>query len=159
MVRILRLFSYSDCVREGLLRPIPPSKEKAESSIGAARKWLDEAEKDIKASAFNSCVMSSYLTIFHSARALLFLDGFREKSHYCIGRYLDEKYAQKGLLESIWVDLFDHYRGIRHDDQYSTSFFATKEEAEQSIAKAKEFLERISKLLTNLINKKEINVR
>lgn len=156
---ILRLYSYSDCIRENLLRPIPPSKEKAKSSIDAARKWLNEAEKDLKASAFNSCVMSSYLTIFHSARAILFLNGIREKSHYCIGRYLDEKYAKKGLLESKWVDLFDHYREIRHDDQYSTSFFATKEEAEQSVSKAKEFLERINKLLTNLINNKTNNIR
>jgi len=91
--------------------------------------------------------MASYLALFHSARAILFYDGFREKSHFCVARYLEEKYVKKGLLEIVWVELLDHYRELRHDDQYSTSFFATEEESKKALEKAKEFIERMEKLL------------
>jgi uncharacterized protein (UPF0332 family) len=147
MVINLKNYDFHDCIKEGLLRKIPPSKEKAEESINTAEKWLEEAEKGMENEAFNSSVMASYLAMFHSARAILFFDGFREKSHYCVARYLEEKYARKKLLENKWIELLDHYRDLRHDDQYSTTFFATKEEAENGIKKTEEFVERMKKLL------------
>lgn len=85
--------------------------------------------------------------MFHSARSLLFLDGYREKSHYCIARYLEEKYVRSGMLESKWVELLDHYRDLRHDDQYSTTFFATIDEAESALKTAKDFFDRMKILL------------
>ena len=147
---VLRRFEFADCMREGLLRNIPPSNEKAEGSIRAANKWLDEAEKNLKNETFNSSVLSSYLVMFHASRAILFRDGFREKSHYCIARYLEDKYVKKKLLESRWMELLDHYRELRHNNQYDVSFFATKEEAESALKTAKEFVERMSTLLSTI---------
>ena len=148
----LKQFDFKDCIKENLLRNIPPSKEKAEGSIKASKKWFEEGEKDFKVDAFNSSIMSSYIAMFHSARAILFFDGFREKSHYCVARYLEEKYVKKKLLESKWVVVLDHYRELRHHDQYSISFFATKEEAESAIKTAKEFVERMGRLLNSKKN-------
>lgn len=146
----MKQYDFYDCIRENLLRKIPPSKEKAEGSIKTARKWFEEAGKNLKGGAFNSSVMSSYLAMFHSARAILFFDGFREKSHYCVARYLEEKYVKKKLLENKWIELFDHYRELRHNDQYSISFFATKEEADSAFKTAEEFVKRMNKLLYSL---------
>ena len=151
-MRILNNYSYSDCIKEGKLRKIPASKGKADESIKAAERWLDEAEKNHNNKAFNSSVMSSYLAMFHSSRSILYFDGYREKSHYCVARYLEENYAKKGLLENRWIEIMDYARDLRHDDQYSTSFFATKEESENALKTAKSFLERMKKLLS-AINK------
>ena len=143
----LKQFDFDDCIREGLLRKIPPSKEKAEGSIKAAGRWLEEAETNLKNGTLNSAALSAYLAMFHSARAILFFDGFREKSHYCIARYLEENYAKKNLLENKWVELLDHNRELRHTSQYDISFFTSKEEAESMIKTAKDFVERIKTLL------------
>lgn len=143
----LKTFGFEDCVKEGLLRKIPASKEKARNSIKTARNWLKEAENNLKANAFNSSVLSSYLAMFHSARAILFIDGFREKSHYCVARYLEEKYAKKNLLERKWIELLDHYRELRHSNQYGLTFFVIKIEAEKGFHAAKEFVERMNELL------------
>src|SRR3989338_4172115 len=113
MVEKLNRYDFHDCIREKLLRKIPPSEEKEEGSIKTARKWLLEAKKNLKGEAFNSALMSTYLAIFHSARAILFFDGFREKSHYCVARYLEERYVKRNLLEDKWVELFDYYRELR----------------------------------------------
>ncbi|MBU2638495.1 MAG: HEPN domain-containing protein, partial [Nanoarchaeota archaeon] len=150
MVIKLKMLDSSGCIREGLLRKIPPSSQDAEASIKRAQKWLVEAEKGISAKAFDSALMASYVAMFHSARAILFFDGFREKSHYCVARYIEDNYAKKGFLESKWVSMLDHYRDMRHDDQYSLSFLTTQEEAETSLETAKKFVEQMGALLQKL---------
>lgn len=148
------VFNYNDCVNGGLLRKVPPSKDKALKSIEKAEKWLAEAESTFKSSAFNSSVLDSYMVMFHAARAILFHDGWREKSHACVARYLEEKYVKTGKLETKWVELLDLHREIRHDDQYDLSFFSTKEDAEKALQSAGEFLERMKRLLNNILRQK-----
>lgn len=140
-------FSYDDCMQRGLLRKIPSSKDKATRSLNKAKKWLTEAQHAVTGGAFNSSVLASYMAMFHAARAVLFRDGIREKSHACVGRYLEERYAKKGMLEKEWIQLFDHHRQIRHDDQYDLSFFSTKEDAEQAAKSSRRFLKRMEALL------------
>jgi len=65
---------------------------------------MEEARKNKDASAYDSCISSSYMVMFHSSRAILFRDGVREKSHFCIARYLD-KYVENDLLEEKWVKM------------------------------------------------------
>lgn len=139
-------FDYNACVQEGLLRKIPPSKDKAVRSLEKSKRWLEQSEKAISASAFDSSIISSYLAMFHSTRAILFLDGYREKSHACIARYLEEKYVKKNLLETTWIELLDHYRELRHGDQYDLAFSATEEEAKKALESAFKFVERLEKL-------------
>ena len=78
------LKSIDDCFERGLLRRVEPSRTKSEQSLLSARDWLSEAEKNLEAGAFRSAVSSAYLAVFHSARAILFRDGVREKSHYWV---------------------------------------------------------------------------
>ena len=139
------LYNIDRLLDEGLLRKIPASREKAGESLRTAESWIKEAENNFHSKAFRSCIISSYLAMFHSARGMLFGDGFREKSHFAVARYLEERYVKKNLLEGEWVELLDHYRETRHDDQYSTSFFATQDDAEKALHSAIEFVKRIKK--------------
>lgn len=144
-------FTYKDCLAEGLLRRIPPSQDKAMQSIRKAAKWIEEADSTFKANAFNSSVLDSYMAMFHAARAILFFDGFREKSHACVARYIDEKYVKTGKLEKKWVELLDHHREVRHNDQYDLSFSATQDEAKKAFETAEGFLRRMRDLLDSLM--------
>jgi len=40
-------FDYKVCLKQGLLRKVPKSKQKAQNSIFAANKWLDEAKNNL----------------------------------------------------------------------------------------------------------------
>ena len=146
-------FNYNDCMKQGLLRKIPPSKDKATQSLKKAREWLKEAENSLKGEAFSSSILASYMVMFHAARTILFLDGFREKSHACVARYLEEKYVKTGKLDKKWVELLDHSREIRHDDQYDLSFFSTKKDAENALKSANDFLVEIERLFRTILNK------
>ncbi len=67
---------FKHCVEKGLLRRIPASEDNAVRSIKKAESWLKESKKTLQSEAYDSSVMSSYLVMFHSARAILFFDGY-----------------------------------------------------------------------------------
>jgi uncharacterized protein (UPF0332 family) len=129
------------------MRKIPASDGKALKSIAKANKWLGEARKNLEHDLVDSCLVSSYSAMFHAARALLFRDGFREKSHYCVARYLEEKYVRKGKLSKRVVDLLDRFRNLRHTDLYRLDFFVTKEEAKEAIKSAEIVVKEITQLI------------
>ena len=141
-----RLKNIDDCFERGLLRKVEPSRGKSEQSLLQAREWLSEAEKNLEAEALRSAISSAYLAVFHSARAVLFRDGVREKSHYCIGLYL-QRYVEDGSLEEDWPMLFDRIRSVRHADQYSFMARPAEEEVQAGIDLAERFIERMERLL------------
>ncbi|MCK4399467.1 HEPN domain-containing protein [Candidatus Bathyarchaeota archaeon] len=125
---------------------MPRSRVRAENSLVAADKWLGEAGTTFNAGAPNSSMMCSYLAMFHAARSILYRDGYREKSHYCVARYLESRYVDRGCLEVEWVDLLDHYRELRHRNQYDLNLNISPEEAEDALDAAARFLERMRRL-------------
>lgn len=145
MVR--QLSELDRCFQKGLIRKTLPSKEKALKSMKKARRWLDEAQKNFDYGLFDSCLVSSYSAMFHAARSLLLKDGFREKSHYCVARYLEEKYVDRKKLNREVVDLLDRFRELRHEDLYELDFFATKEDAKEATENARIVIEDVEKLL------------
>lgn len=134
------------CFNRGLLRKVEASQIKSKQSIKEAEKWVQESIKNLESNAYNSAQLSIYLVFFHAARAILFRDGIREKSHYCIGIYL-ELYVREGLLEENWYLLFDRMRRSRHSQQYSFQAEPSQEEIKSGIKSAESFSRRMERLL------------
>ncbi len=141
-------FTLHEMIEKGMLRRIPSSSEKAIESIRTSEQWLKESEQTFKAKSFRSSLLTSYLALFHVSRAVLFADGFREKSHVAVVRYLEEVYASKGKLELKWIETLDYYRELRHSDQYSTAFIISEKEAKDALVVSREFHERIKLFLS-----------
>lgn len=139
--------SIDDCFDRGLLRKVEPSKIKSQQSLRLATDWLREAEANLEVEAYRSALSSAYLAVFHSARAVLFRDGVREKSHYCIGLYL-QTYVENDELEEEWPMLFDRMRSLRHADQYSFQAKPTEEEVVSALHLAESFIDRMELLLS-----------
>jgi uncharacterized protein (UPF0332 family) len=91
-------------------------------------------------------MVAIYMSYFHAARALLFRDGVREKSHGCIGLYL-ESYREKGLLEEEWLLQFERIRSLRHEDQYMLGADPSVAEIEEFFRTAPEFITAMEELL------------
>lgn len=143
-------FDIKKLIESGLLRRIPSSKQKAGESIKASEDWIKESEQNLRNNSLKSCILTSYLAMFHCGRAILFLDGYREKSHFAVARYLEERYVKKKLLDEKWIKLLDHYREKRHQDQYNLSFVVTKKETEEALKIAKDFINEIKKLFEKI---------
>jgi uncharacterized protein (UPF0332 family) len=140
------LVTLEECFGKGLLRKVQPSAAKARESLRQARVWQEEAGKAFGAGVLRSALLAVYNGYFHAARAILFRDGFREKSHYCIELYLGT-YVKGGFLEADWIAMFGRMRDARHTDQYSFHPAPSADEVRQAIRGGKEFIERIERLL------------
>jgi uncharacterized protein (UPF0332 family) len=137
---------FEECTELGLLRKVIPSYDKAKSGIGKAAGFLEQGRKAYDAHAFDSCLLTCYQAIFLAAKSVLFKDGYREKSHACVARYLEEKYAKTGKLGIKWVELLDRFRDMRHDDEYNVFFLAKKEDCERILDFAAGFIEEMRRL-------------
>jgi uncharacterized protein (UPF0332 family) len=111
-----------------------------------AHSYLEDAEKNLSIDTYRPVIIMSYTVMFHSARAILFHDGIRERSHECIPLYLRETYpALKACANKL-----DSYRKFRHDALYGLEFEAGKQDAIAALAVAREFLSAMEKALAEL---------
>lgn len=139
------MIDLDGCIRKGLIKSAVPSKEQADASLKKAKRLLGEAEANLEDRHYDSALVVAYLAIFNSCRAILFKDGFRERSHACIARYLEERHSDE--IPKDHIDLLDHFRETRHDVQYEADYFAEKETAEQIIGFAEKFLALAKKII------------
>jgi uncharacterized protein (UPF0332 family) len=60
--------------------------------------------------------------MYHAARALLYAEGYREKSHYCLSVALLELYVDTGKLSLSLVKNFDRAMLLRESADYKGDF-------------------------------------
>lgn len=139
------MISYKECLEAGLIKKIPPSIMQAKSQMEKANTLLGEAKTAVESKSPNSAVLAGYAAMFDAARALLFKDGYRERSHACVARYLEANYSDK--LGSSFVHLLDEYREKRHKVTYSSEYYPTLDEAKALVKFAEQFIEKIEGLV------------
>lgn len=135
------------CLMEGLLKKDNPDFEKSKSSIKMAEHKLDLAERDFQSEIYENSIISAYASMFHSTRALLFKDGYKERSHFALYVYIKEKYSDK--IEKMYLSELNSMRLERHELMYGLerSKESYEVEAESAIQVAKGFLKTVKKLL------------
>lgn len=136
-----------ECFQKRLLRRERPDPEKCRKSIEVATAKLDEAQRAFKHGLPDATVVLAYTTMFHAARAILFRDGFVEKSHVCLVVYLREKYVKTGRLSGYLINDLDSIRIDRHETLYGLETESSEKDAEYCLNKAKEFLSAVGTML------------
>lgn len=142
----MNCMDVKECLEKKLLKKDTPDRRKALRSLEIALKKLEKAKKLHSANFFEEAVVSAYSSMFHAARAVLYKDGFKEKSHYALYVYLNEKYG--GKIEKKLLIQFDYLRQERHDVMYALE--ETKlanEEVNAAISISRDFIEAIRKLV------------
>ena len=138
---------FEECVERGYLRRMGPQPELAHLSIHKARSFLESSRRNLEMGIYDGALVMAYLALFHAARALLFKDGWREKSHTCISAYLREFYVKPGLLDVKWVRYLDYVRSLRHQTQYDVGFSPDPDEIVDILPKIEEFIAVIENIL------------
>ncbi len=104
---------------------------------------IEDAVENLNIRRYRVTVVSSYTAMFHAARAILFKDGIKERSHECVPLYLKENYPE---LERI-ANILDAYRRLRHEAIYGLDLVLDDVEAKAALDFAKEFLQKIKKVV------------
>ncbi len=114
------MIDTNECFEKGLLKKDFPSLDLAKKSLKQAEFFLKEAYDMIELSKKELAIISLYNGFFHVARAMLFKDGIKERSHFCVARYIESEYVKKKLLEAEFLNAFETLMGLRKNIQYST---------------------------------------
>ncbi len=137
-----------DCLAQRKLRRIRPDPLKARKSLEAASAKLKKAKELLADEHYDATLLYAYTSMFSSGRALLYKDGIQEKSHYCLARYLEERYVKREKLNPKIITFLDSFREERHAIMYgSEEVEIRREEAEEAISVAEEFLGRAKELV------------
>ncbi|KAF5415002.1 MAG: hypothetical protein C5S49_06370 [Candidatus Methanogaster sp.] len=132
-----------DCFRRGLLKRITPDIENARRSIELSVSNIDDADENLRIHRYRVVIVSSYTAMFHAARALLFKDGIKERSHECVPKYLKENYKDM----SMYANVLDTYRRFRHSAIYGLDVVLDEDEARTALDSAKEFLNIVESII------------
>ncbi len=139
-----------DCLKERYLVKIEPAKDLIQKEIKESEYDLMKAKKAFSDKDNKWAIVKAYYSMFHSARAVLFKLGFKEKRHFAVGIVL-EVLNKKGLLEIKYINDFSAAMSSREDADYR--YFYSEESAKHNLLIAEEFLRRMKKLLDNILEK------
>ncbi|MBN1221830.1 MAG: HEPN domain-containing protein [Candidatus Aminicenantes bacterium] len=111
--------------------------------IAAARSDLNDAKESLERNKFKWTTIQGYYSMFHSARALLFERGYREKSHYALLVAIRELYPDD--IEHSLIREFEHGMYLRQEADYGLKFSESGaldviETAEKLLKRAKAIL-------------------
>jgi len=139
--------NIDDCFRKGLLKRSCFPDNIIGKEIENSKKHLKNAYQCIRDGMLDLAVVSVYTAMFHAARAILFKDGIKERSHICVMIYLKEKYPEL----SEYTTILDTYRRSRHTMLYGIDIKVIEDDAKLGIEQAEKFINKIEK---EVINKK-----
>ncbi len=111
--------------------------------IEAAETDLKDAKDSFENGKFKWATIQGYYSMFHSARALLFSCGYREKSHYALLLSIRALFSKE--LERSLIDRFEDGMNLRQEADYGLKFSETG--AIGNIDGAEELLARAKKIL------------
>jgi uncharacterized protein (UPF0332 family) len=111
---------------------------------------LEEAKNAAESHSPVLALSGVYLALFHAARAVLSRDGVREKSHFCVEKYL-ETYVSRGKLEKKRIVLFGRMREMREKNQYDLAVPATPEEIRGLWALSAKFVDELERVLKGML--------
>jgi uncharacterized protein (UPF0332 family) len=137
--------NYKECVEKGLLRRTTILREEIECQIDIAEDYIKKAEKIFENEVFDISFLTAYISIFHSARALLYSKGYKERSHFCLFEFVREEYKDNPEIARL-SEIAQSYRETRHMIQYG-GLACSEGNAKEAINDAKKFLAAAKKLV------------
>jgi uncharacterized protein (UPF0332 family) len=130
-------------VEEGKLTRIGIDRRLALKEVEGAVSDLEEAKDSLLRKKFKWATVQGYYSMFHSARALVYSKGFREKSHYALFVALRELFRNQ--LEFEIIQNFEEAMSLREEADYGLVF--SEEGATSIVDNAEKFLNKVKEIL------------
>jgi uncharacterized protein (UPF0332 family) len=130
-------------LEERKLTRIKTDRKLVFKEMAAAKSDLKDAMESMSIKKFKWGTIQGYYSMFHSARALLFDKGYREKSHYALLAAIRELYTKE--VERSLIQEFEHGMYLRQEADYGLKF--SESGAQDVIETAKKLLQRAKTIL------------
>lgn len=140
--------SLERLLRAGMIQKVFSDKKQALQIFAIAKRDVSAANKMLEAEGYDWCLAISYNSMLQAGRALMFLEGYRymsEHKHVAVVEFVHEAFG-KDLTDRM-IDIFDRMRKKRHKMVYDIVYSVTRDEAEQAIKWAEEFVQKVEDIL------------
>jgi uncharacterized protein (UPF0332 family) len=111
--------------------------------VEAAVSDLEEAKDSLSRERLKWATIQGYYSMFHTARALVYSKGFREKSHYALLVALRELFKYE--LELELIQSFEDAMSLREEADYGLVF--SEEGATSVVNGAEKLLNKVREIL------------
>ena len=139
--------NIDECIKEGFLKKVKPDKDEIKKEIKESDSDILDAKDSFENNRFKWCIIQIYYSMFHSAKAVLISQGYKERRHFAVEVVLRELVKNK-KLESYFLNDFKSVMFAREEADYSSVY--SKERAENSLKIAEEFNSKMLELLGKL---------
>lgn len=129
---------FQKAIEKKRILPFSQGKRQVKKELQEAESDLTEAVNRFDSEKYKYATINGYYSMFHSARALIYSKGYREKSHYYLLVALKSLFVDTNALSEEISSEFHDAMILREDADYHGNF--TKEGAEAVLKTAKELL-------------------
>lgn len=136
---------FKECLEKRRLVKYLRIKARVKDEIASAEEDLKDARDFFKRKRFKYATIAGYYSLFHSARALIFSKGYRERSHFCLRIAIKELFVKEKLLDPIYLEYLEEAVGLREAADYQSLY--SDKGARKAILGADEFLKATQEIL------------
>lgn len=136
--KLLMNQEFRDCLKRRKIVAFPNGKKLVKKELRSAMTDLDNARFGLIHNKYKWPTIQGYYSMYHTSRALLFSQNYREKSHYCLYVAMKALYVENRILDQDIVEAFYNAMILRENADYKSSF--SKSGAILVLKKAAEFL-------------------
>ena len=130
---------FRKCLERRSLVKAEADKGIISSEIKTAEYDLERAVKSLEQGDFKWAAVQAYYCIFHSSKALVYIKGYKERSHYCLLVAFKYLYCDSGEMDPSLSEIFENAMNLREEADYEMKF--SEEAAEAVVINARKFLE------------------
>lgn len=136
---------FAECLKHGKIKKFSDAKGFVLKELKVAGGDLNAAQAGLRETRWKWSTIQAYYSMFHTARALLFSEGYREKSHYCLRVGIEVLFVQTNKIPEKFIDSFQTAKIMRENADYEEEF--SEEGANKLVKAAADFLDVARQLL------------
>jgi len=128
--------------------------------IELSRYRIERAREDLKAARilfenglYSQSLNRSYYSIFHAVRAVFVFEKFDSSKHSGIISHFNRNYINEGIFDKEYSKILMSAEKIRNKSDYNDFYIASKQEAENQIAGAENFIATMEKHINEYLIK------
>jgi uncharacterized protein (UPF0332 family) len=130
---------FDECLKKRKIKEFSQGKVLAPKEIKLAEEDLKIAQRSFEEENYRWCIIQTYYSMFHSARALLYRKNYRERSHFCLREAIKILYVEKGKLSVFLIEALEEAKNLREAADYYGDY--SEVNSEKLLARAEQFVE------------------
>ena len=137
---------FNKCLENKKIIPFARGKKLVEKELSIAQSDLLDAKAGFDNQRYKWSTIQAYYAMFHAARALIYSQGYREKSHYCLAVALRALFVDESKIDAQAARDFLNALNLREAADYEAEF--SESGAKTVIASAERFIKKAVAILS-----------